>query len=174
VAHALKGAGFATLQPELLDRRQALERHNAFDADLQCLRLLQVLRWLDRVEWARALPLGCYATGIGASVALLAAAKRPERIAAIACRSARPDKAQFWLSLVKAPTLFIVEQPDWCNDGACGRLPAEHELVIVPSRSHRFHEPAARGAVVQHVRRWFLRYLSESAPTYPGEGSSRY
>lgn len=163
VAQALRGAGFATLQPELLDPRQALDRHNVFDADLQCFRLLQILRWLDRVRWASALPLGCYATGIGASVGLLAAAKRPERIGAIVCRSARPDKALFWLSRVKAPTLFIAEELDWCYEAACRSLPAAHELAIVPTPSHRFQEPAASGAVAQHARRWFLRYLTASA-----------
>lgn len=164
VRERLGSAGYATLQPELLDPQEACERHHVVDVELQCARLLQVVDWLDGNAWARELPLGFYASGLGASVALLAAARRPQRAAAIVCRSGRPDSALYWLPRVKAPTLFIVDEPDWASEQACDKLAAEHELVVVASGSHRFLERGALEILAQRAGQWFDRYLTASAP----------
>lgn len=159
VAQALNRAGLATLQPELLDARQAGERHDAFDIELQCSRLLHTLDWLDRAPWARPLPLGFFAAGIGASVALLAAAKRPERAAAVVCRGGRPDCALFWVPQVKAPTLLVVEEDAWPYRPVYDALTGPKELVVVPSPSHLFDDAQAMASVAEHACRWFARYL---------------
>ncbi len=161
VARRLRQAGLATLQPELLDVWQAAERHNAFDVELQCARLLEVLRWLDGTRWARGLPLGLFASGIGAGVALMAAAKSPERVAAVVCRGGRPDSALFWLPRVKAPTLLMVEGVEGPSLISYESLGGKKELVLVPTGSHRFDEPAALDAAGAHACRWFSRYLAE-------------
>lgn len=165
VARKLRQKGFATLQPELLDSRQALERHNAFDIDLQAARLLEAVRWLDGTRWASDLPLGYFSSGIGAGVALLAAAKRPQRAAAVVCRGGRPDAALFWLPQVQAPTLVIVEETNPAALLAYEKLAGQKELVVAPSASHRFNEPLALDAVAQHACRWFSRHLASQ----PGE-----
>jgi pimeloyl-ACP methyl ester carboxylesterase len=158
VANKLHHAGFDTVLLDLLERYEAIERHNAFDIDLQAARLEAAL---ERLQHKRPLhaPLGYFATGVGAGVALLAAAKRPEHVAAIVSRSGRPDKALFWLPKVQAPTLLIVDEPDDCNRSALERLTVEKDLAVVPSASHLFHEPEALEAVAQHALRWFSRYL---------------
>ena len=160
VARRLRQAGLATLQPELLDVWQAAERHNAFDIELQCARLLEALRWLDGNRWARGLPLGLFGSGIGAGVALMAAAKNPERVAAVVCRGGRPDTALFWLPRVKAPTLLMVEEVEGPYLLSYESLGGKKELVVVPTGSHRFDEPAALDAVGSHACRWFARYLA--------------
>ena len=158
VANKLRRTGFDTVLLDLLEPREALDRHNVFDIELQAARLAQALEGLRR---GRRLPepLGYFATGVGAGVVLLAAAKRPEHVAAIVARSGRPDTALFWLPEVQAPTLLIVEEPDDCNRRALERLKVVTELAVVPSASHFFREPEAIEAVAQHALRWFSRYL---------------
>lgn len=163
VAGELARAGFATLQPELLEPQQAAERHDAFDIELQCARLLQAMRWLDESAWAKALPLGIFGCGIGAGVALLAAAKRPERPLAVVCRGGRPDTALFWAPQVRAATLFLVEEDGWPYRQVYEALTASKELVVVPSPSHLFDEPEAIDAVARNACRWFTRYLAQPA-----------
>jgi putative phosphoribosyl transferase len=163
LAQGLGEAGFATLQPELLDARQACDPCNALDLELHCSRLLQVLDWLEREPWAAGLPLGLFGAGIGAGVALLAAASRPGRIAAVVCRDGRPDSALFRVPCVTAATLMLVEEDGWPYRPAYEALPGLKELVVVPSGSGAFDEPAAIGAVAQHAQRWFARHLARRA-----------
>jgi dipeptidyl aminopeptidase/acylaminoacyl peptidase len=39
-------------------------------------------------------------------------------------------------------------------------LAGPKELVVVPSESHAFAEPAAIAQVAREARHWFLRYLA--------------
>jgi putative phosphoribosyl transferase len=165
VANKLRRAGFDTVLLDLLEPREALDFHNAFDVELQAARLLQALDRLQRSQPLHA-PLGYFATGVGAGAVLLAAARRPAHVAAIVARSGRPDTALFWLSKVRAPTLLIVEEPDHCNCSALERLTVDKELAVVPSASHLFREPEALEAVAAHALRWFSRYLV-GAPDAP-------
>ena len=167
VANKLRRAGFDTVLLDLLEPREALDYQNAFDIELQVGRLEAALERLRRTQPLHE-PLGYFSTGIGAGVALLAAARRPDHVAAIVARSGRPDTALFWLPKVEAPTLLIVDEPDECNQRALERLAVEKELAVVPSASHFFREPKALDAVAQHALRWFSRYLVNSAD---GEGS---
>jgi putative phosphoribosyl transferase len=158
VADTLRRAGFGTVLLDLLEPYEARDYHHVFDIELQVTRLEAALERLRQAERLHE-PLGYFATGVGAGVALLAAAKHPEHVAAIVARSGRPDTALFWLPKVEAPTLLIVDEPDPCNRSAFERLRVEKELAMVPSASHFFHEPAALDAVAQHALRWFSRYL---------------
>lgn len=171
VADELRGAGFATVLLDLLEPHEALDCHHVFDVELQTARLLEAL---DRLQLPG--PLGYFSTGVGAGVALLAAARRPEGVAAIVARSGRPDTALFWLPKVQAPTLLIVEGQDPWNQLALERLTVDKELAVVPSASHFFREPGSLEAVAQHALRWFSRYLvNESVPSGGGrlEGRGR-
>ena len=141
VADTLRQAGFAAVLLDLLEPYEARQDHHAFDVELQADRLA---RALDSLRAGRKLvvPLGIFATGIGAGVALLAAARRPAEVAAVVARSGRPDAALRSLHRVKSPTLLIVDEPDSCNRQALERLAVDKELVVVPSRSHFFASPS--------------------------------
>jgi dienelactone hydrolase len=160
VAAELATAGLATLQPELLDAREAREPGKVLDAELHCARLLQALEWVGREAWAAKLPLGLFGSGIGAGAALLAASARPDRIAAVVCRDGRPDIALFRAGLVKAATLMLVEQDGWPYRDVYEALSVPKELVVVPAERPGFAEPAAMQQVAEHARRWFSRYLA--------------
>ena len=160
VAQVLRDAGFATVLIDLLQPHESHERHNVFDVEAQAGRLAAALEWLQE-HFPPA--TGLFGTGVGAGVALLAAARNPARVSAIVLRGGRPDTASYSLAGVEAPTLFIVDGPDqepWGRD-AMARMPGEKDLVIVPSPSQLFDEPGA--AVADHARRWFSRHVGGPA-----------
>lgn len=159
----LSAARFATLQPELLDLREAVERHDAFDIELQCARLLEVLAWVRSAPWASGLPLGLFASGIGASVVLLAAAKRPDEIGAVVCSDGRPDGCPSSLWQVRAATLLLVEQDGWPYRQVYEHLRCEKEMRVLPGTADLFGQPASVDAVAQHAGRWFSRHLIRAA-----------
>ena len=163
VAHRLQRAGFGTLLVDLLEEHETRERHNVFDVDMQAQRLIEVVRWLRAAEpHCEALPIGYFGAGVGAGVALIAAARAPELVQAVVSRGGRPDTACDWLPRVQAPTLFIADEagvaPDWV-DAAYHACRAGKEKVFVESPSHLYHEPEAIEAVARHAERWFARHL---------------
>lgn len=147
VAETLAEAGFTTLQPELLDARQSCDPCNALDVELHGSRLLHALDWLDQQPWAASLPVGLFGAGIGSGVALLAAAKRPQRTAAVVCRDGRPDTALFHAASVTAATLMLVEEDGWPYRQVYDALPVPKETVVIPSERHT-ENPGAIGPAV--------------------------
>jgi putative phosphoribosyl transferase len=93
------------------------------------------------------LPIGYFGGSTGAGAALIDAARRPSRIAAVVSRGGRPDLAGAWLDEVKAPTLLIVgSKDDWVlqtNREAATRISAPHRIEVVPGATHLFEEPGA-------------------------------
>lgn len=165
VARRLERAGFATLLVDLLEEYETHDRHNVFDVGMQAERLLDVMHWLQGERRTRGLPLGLFGTGIGAGVVLRAAAKAPTAVRAIVCRGGRPDTALACVSDVRAPTLFMDDDPegvpDWCET-AYHAMRAPASIVRVASPSHLYREPDAINAVAQHAERWFSRHLAGS------------
>ncbi|HET7198781.1 MAG TPA: hypothetical protein VFI86_08955 [Burkholderiales bacterium] len=163
VARRLRRAGFATLLVDLLDECETRERHNVFDVEMQAQRLVEMVRSLRAAEprW-RDLRLGYFGAGVGAGVALVAAARAPELVGAVVSRGGRPDTATDWLPRVRAPTLFIADEsgvaPDWVA-AAFNACRAEKQQVLVESASHLYREPEAIDAVARHAERWFTRHL---------------
>ncbi|HET7362972.1 MAG TPA: alpha/beta hydrolase [Burkholderiales bacterium] len=163
VARRLEQAHLATLLLDLLEEYETHDRHNVFDVGMQAERLLDVIRWLGAEKRTRSLPLGLFGSGIGAGVVLRAAAMAQPSVRAIVCRGGRPDSALPSVCDVRAPTLFIDDDPeavpDWC-DCAYRAMRAPASIVRVASPSHLYREPDALSAVAQHAERWFSRHLA--------------
>jgi dienelactone hydrolase len=151
LARRLRAAGYATVQPELLDRREARERHDAIDVDLHCSRLVQVVDWVCRQPWAAGLRVGIVAGDIGASVALMAAARRPAQVRALVCRDGRPDCSPGCIPRVGAPTLFLVDRDGWPYRRVYDALPAEKAMVRMESFDAR--------RVAEKASDWLARHL---------------
>jgi putative phosphoribosyl transferase len=175
VAEVLVEAGLATLLMDLLtgeeeaeDRRTARLR---FDVRLLGDRVIGTIDWLASEPELAALPIGCFGASTGAAGALIAAAERPERVAAVVSRGGRPDLAADALPRVSAPVLLIVGGRDTevirLNRLAKERLAGESELVIVPGAGHLFEEPGALEQVAGLARDWFLRHLSRPGADQP-------
>lgn len=171
VASVLQEAGLATLLVDLLtEAEEAVDMRTAhlrFDIGLLAGRLASVSDWLRQDARTASLKLGYFGASTGAAAALVAAAEKPEQVAAIVSRGGRPDLAGEALSRVRAPTLLIVGGNDELvielNRQALARLAAgEKQLVIVPGATHLFEEPGALEQVAVLARDWFTRYLAPS------------
>lgn len=167
VARVLTEAGFATLLIDLFtvdeEVADALTSHLRFDISFLAQRLIAATDWLAGHPEIRRQPLGYFGASTGAAAALLAAARRADRVEAIVSRGGRPDLAGPALSAVRAPTLLIVGGNDLqvleLNRELFERLRCEKRLEIIPGASHLFEESGALEAAAQLARDWFHRHL---------------
>lgn len=167
VARELNAAGLGTLLLDLLTRdEEAVDlrtRHLRFDIGLLAGRLVAAADWLGNTTETRTPRLGYFGASTGGGAALVAAAQRPETIAAVVSRGGRPDLAGAALANVIAPTLLIVGGDDLpvieMNEDAMRRMRCEVRLEIVPGATHLFEEPGTLERVAALARAWFERVL---------------
>src|SRR5262249_47928672 len=135
-----------------------------FDIGLLAGRLAHVTDWLAQYQDTNQLGVGYFGASTGGGAALVAAAERPECVAAVVSRGGRPDLAHQALTRVRAPALLIVGGADApviaMNRDALARLSCEKRLEIVPGASHLFEEPGALEIVARLAQEWFARYLT--------------
>jgi len=136
-------------------------RRLRFDVEMLGERVVAAVDWLGAHEPAGGLPLGTFGASTGAAAALIAAAQRPERVAAVVSRGGRPDLAGDALELVRAPTLLIVGDRDTGNpaDGVralAARIPLA-EVILVEGAGHPVHRqrsdwfvPKVKGWLAAH------------------------
>jgi pimeloyl-ACP methyl ester carboxylesterase len=173
VAARLNEKRIGTLLLDLLtpaeERVDLLTREHRFDIDLLARRLIATLDWLrdaaPEPELEGAAPaIGLFGASTGAAAALIAAAERPDDVAAIVSRGGRVDLAGSALTHVRAPTLLIVGDADEpvlaVNRRGLELLRAEKRLVVVPGASHLFEEPGTLEQVARLAAEWFSRHLS--------------
>ncbi|MCW3015720.1 MAG: dienelactone hydrolase [Solirubrobacterales bacterium] len=172
VADVLVQAGLATLLIDLLTEDEEAEDLRTarlrFDIPLLGRRVVDAIDWLTADAAAGELAVGCFGASTGAAAALIAAAARPQRVAAVVSRGGRPDLAGDALPRVAAPTLLIVGERDpevlVLNRRAQAALGGESQLAVVPGATHLFEEPAALERVAALARDWFVRHLSRGTP----------
>jgi len=168
VAATLNEAVIGTLLVDLLTPdEEELDRVTAelrFDIELLARRLIAAIDWLRHEPSLASLGIGLFGASTGAAGALVAAAARPDDVAAVVSRGGRPDLAASALPRVRAPTLLIVGGEDpvvlELNRHALELLQTEKRLVIVPGASHLFEEPGALDDVARLAADWFSRHLS--------------
>jgi putative phosphoribosyl transferase len=169
VARVLQEAGLATLLIDLLTAaEEAVDvrtRQLRFDIRMLADRLVGAVEWLGLQPDTRDLRIGLFGASTGGGAALVAAAERPEAVAAVVSRGGRPDLAGAALPAVRAPTLLIVGADDLpvigMNREAEARLVgAEVKQEIVPGAGHLFEEPGALEQVARLARDWFLQHLA--------------
>jgi len=167
LARALNDYGVATLLIDLLTGSEHQLGHLAcgahFDIELQSERLVEAIDWLESQPELERLPIGILGASTGAAVALRAVVARRQRVAAVVCRSGRPDLAGDALPLVSAPTLFIVDAHDervlYQNRQSARKMHCERCVQAVPGARHLFEEPGTLDEVARLAREWFLRHL---------------
>lgn len=167
VAEYLRQGGLATLLIDLLtaeeDAVDQYTREYRFDIPKLAERVVGASDWLGSQPETRRLAVGCFGASTGGGAALVAAAHRPERIAAVVSRGGRPDLAGASLRAVRAPTLLIVGSLDTVvigmNRDAMRQMSCPAQLEIVPGATHLFEEPGTLERVARLARDWFVRYL---------------
>lgn len=163
VAEQLREGGFATLLLDLLLPEEEGDRSLVFDIDLMAGRVAAAAEHVRSHPACTGLPVGCFGASTGGGAALVAAAVRPDLIAAVVSRGGRPDLAGAHLGDVRAPTRLIVGGADTqvleLNRSAANRLRCPHDLVVVPGATHLFEEPGALDRVAEHAIEWFGAHL---------------
>jgi putative phosphoribosyl transferase len=167
VAANLRSQGFGTLLFDLLTASEeevdAYTGEYRFDIDLLANRLVLATEWLSSHPTTADLPLGYFGASTGAAAALRAQPKAGSRIKAIVSRGGRADLGGEALSMVTAPTLFIVGELDTqvleLNRVAIRQMKAEVHLEVVPEASHLFEEPGALEEVTRLTADWFRIHL---------------
>ncbi|MEE8353406.1 MAG: dienelactone hydrolase family protein [Dehalococcoidales bacterium] len=167
MAQVLRNAGLATLLFDLLTAEEEVDDIRTaklrFDIGLLARRLVAATDWLKENADARKLGIGYFGASTGAAAALVAAAERPDIVAAVVSRGGRPDLAGKALPGVKAPTLLIVGGHDFqvieMNQAALAKINVEKKLVIVPGATHLFEEPGALEEVARLAADWFSSHL---------------
>jgi dienelactone hydrolase len=167
VADQLVQTGFGTLLLDLLTpTEERYDRETAdlrFDIDRLATRLIVAIDWLAEQERTDDLRVGAYGASTGAAAALMAAAERPERVAAVVSRGGRPDLAKEALERVSAPTLLIVGERDPqvldLNAQAADRMPNPATIEVVARAGHLFEEEGALERVAELTADWFVTNL---------------
>ena len=110
VAAALREGNLGTLLFDLLTADEEVidlqTTHLRFDVALLAERLVHAIDWMSRQK--PELPIGLFGASTGAGAALLAAAQRPERVAAVVSRGGRPDLAG--LGVAAGPGSHLVDR----------------------------------------------------------------
>jgi pimeloyl-ACP methyl ester carboxylesterase len=166
VARELNAAGLGTVLADLLTPEEEevdeRTRHLRFDIGLLATRLVGLTDWLGDQDDTGGLRAAFFGASTGAGAALVAAAHRPQAIAAVVSRGGRPDLAGTALARVQAPTLLIVGDHDEgvieLNERALSELRCEKKLVTVAGATHLFEEPGALEQVALLARDWFLSH----------------
>lgn len=165
VARALEQHGLGTLLIDLLTpEEESVDDFTAqyrFDIPMLADRLVTIVDWLRGRDETASLPIGLFGASTGGGAALIAAAKRPDAIAAVVSRGGRPDLAGAWLAKVAAPTLLIVGGLDHAviemNREAMKQMRGDVCLEIVAGATHLFEEPGALERVADLAGGWFAR-----------------
>jgi dienelactone hydrolase len=167
VARTLRDAGLGTFLLDLLSPGEEavdeVTRHHRFDIEMLADRLVAAIDWLGEQPATGALPVGLFGASTGGGAALVAAAERPRRVAAVVSRGGRPDLAGEALPRVKAPTLLIVGGHDDVvidlNQQALARMRAAVRMLIVPGATHLFEEPGTLEQVASAAQAWFAGHF---------------
>ena len=175
VAGVLRDAGLATLLMDLLtpdeERIDEVTRQLRFDIALLAERLVAATDWVHAQPATRALRIGYFGASTGAAAALIAAAERPDLVAAVVSRGGRPDLARTRLGEVRAPTLLLVGGLDApvidMNREAFDLLRAEKQLEIVPGATHLFEERGRLEQVARLARDWFVGHFAGAGTGAP-------
>ncbi len=164
VAASLNDAGFATILFDLLTEDEGTDRHLVFDIDYLAERLIAVVDWCAGDDRLQHLPIGLFGASTGAAAALVAAARRPDRVRAVVSRGGRPDLAMGSLPYVEAPTLLIVGGDDdqvlRLNEQALTQFAQLARIEIVPGATHLFEEPGALERVSLLAGSWFDEFFA--------------
>lgn len=167
VAEALQQSHLGTFLVDLLTEkeaeRDAVTREHRFNIPMTGERVVACIDAISQHPVLKELPVQLVGSSTGAAAALVAAAARPERVAAVVSRGGRPDLAGDSLPKVRAPTLLIVGSADCdvmkLNEQALARMTsAQAQLTSVSGATHLFEEPGTLKQAATLTARWLTEH----------------
>jgi len=168
MAEMLHAQHIGTLLFDLLTEAESEHREKVFDIELLAQRLLVAVDWLGGHRESSGLAIGLFGASTGAAAAIVAAAERGQKVAAVVSRGGRVDLAEGRLHDVHCPTLLIVGERDRdvakLNRRAFGELRCPKHLVVVAGASDLFEEPGTLEDAAHHAATWFSTHLHQPAP----------
>lgn len=168
LARMLQQNGIATLVFDLLTEEEAEfdEKTGLLSADAVTLgdRMVAATIWVEENRRLREFRLGLFADGIGATAAFVAAARLPQMVKAIVCRSGDLSAARSVVPYIKVPTLFLVSSDDEyrsTNEEVFENFAGVKSLKMVPNGKTLLKESAVLDKVGMLAVRWFEEHLRE-------------
>jgi len=130
-------------------------------------RLARALDVIVARDLHHGLPMGLSAGETASAAALIAAARRPAVVKAVALLGARVDPALEELASVRAPTLLVVGSSDLAlvrSMREAGRvLLAKHEVALISGARHQLDQPGVLEETAVLCGRWFSRHFVADA-----------
>ena len=174
IARRLRARGFATALVDLLSAPEELRRDRVHDVDLLRARLTALLRALRDHPVCRGLPVGLLADRTAVPAAMAAAAGRREVVAVVSWVG-RADLLGHELGVVRAPTLFLVDERDAAlvelTRATRARVPAPTRVVTLPGCGDRLSAPALLDEVADLAGEWCAATPDQVAVTAAGRGA---
>lgn len=161
IIRALYDAGIATVHVPLLtdDEMQFDSRtgHFRYDAEFLAQRFIDVAHWITRNNRTNGVPIGYVGSSGGAAGAIVAAAMRPDLVAAVVSIDGRTDLAIDYLRQLKAPTLLVVKDMPVLrmNREALAKIRGERRIEIIHGV-----DCEAVDCVVQKTSHWMSEKLA--------------
>jgi putative phosphoribosyl transferase len=162
-ADRLGRSGFASVLFDLLTEAEAEDRRNVFDIKLLGARVVEAIDWAGADPRTLGLPIGLFGASTGAGASVVAAALRPDAVAAIVSRGGRLDLAGQALGEVRAATLLIAGGEDRevlaLNISARKAMHCKTSLRVVRGAGHLFEEEGALDQALAAAVGWYESHL---------------
>ena len=130
-------AGISTVYVPLLTGEEmqfdSRTGHYRYDAEFMAQRFVDVAQWITRDTRINGVPIGYLGSSGGAAGAIVAAASRPDLVAAVVSIDGRTDLAIDYMRRVTAPTLLVVKDMPVLrmNREALSKIRGERRIEIV-------------------------------------------
>jgi putative phosphoribosyl transferase len=164
VAAGLQAKRFATVLTELLSPTEMEHGYHNFDVDLLARRISEATNRLRAEAPFERMPIGYFGTSADAAaiIAMAAQARSPAR--ALVMYDARCDLAHTALPLVRAPTLFIVEDDEFAvhlGRSALAQMHCPRKMIILGGASKHLASPEMSTRVAELAGYWFKTHLAD-------------
>lgn len=167
LAGLLNQSRLATLLVDLFDSdERALDETTAFfreNVEIMQQRLIGIADWLLDNPETENLSVGFFGVNVVGAASLIAAAERPDAIAAVVSAGGRANMARDYLPKVLAPALLIAAEKDEpaikANQEALDLLPGKKQSERVAGASSLFADRETISEVARLAGQWFSRWL---------------
>lgn len=167
LSDALNKLSLATVQVDLFssDERAFDQRTEYFRQNLDIMqqRIVGTAQWFAENPSTNHLSFGYFGIDEVGAAALIAAAERPDMVAAVVAAGQHTDLAQSYIPRVLAPTLLLAAEKDTTtlttNQQLFSALQSEKQSELIHGASAIFESEQTFNEVAQLVGSWFSRWL---------------